>query len=94
MENDLPQLFRIIAALAFVLALMGGLTLFLRKMGYAQTGNTKRRLKLIEVLHLDSKNKLAIIQRDDKQHVILMGATGSTLIESNIESVQDIPHVT
>lgn len=93
MENDLPQLVRIIVALIFVLALMGGLALFLRKMGYTQVpAGNKRRLKVVEVLHIDAKRKLAIVQRDDKQHLILMGTTDDTLIESGIESVQDKPH--
>ena len=89
--SDLPEIFRIIAALVFVLALMGGLMFVLRKMGYAtqNTPGKKRRLKLVEVMHIDSRRKVAIIQRDEKQHLVLLGQNGETVIESGIESGQD-----
>jgi flagellar protein FliO/FliZ len=92
-EADLPQILRVIAALAFVLALMGGLLIVLRKMGYAaEGGGSQKRLKLIETLHLDGRRKLAIIQRDEKQHLVILGANGETVIESGIESRQDGTH--
>ncbi len=87
--SDLPQLLRIIAAFAFVMALMGGFLIVLKKMNLAQGGNAKRRLKIVEVLHLDSKRKLAIIQRDEKQHLVLLGSSSETVIESGVESGQD-----
>ncbi len=92
MESDMPSIFRILAAFVFVMALMGGLLVVLRKMGLAaQNTGSKKRLKLVEVLPLDSRRRLAIIQRDSKQHLVILGATGETLIESGIESGQDTP---
>lgn len=88
MLDDLPQIVRLIAALAFVLALMGGLTVLLRKLGLAessakQTGDRKR-LKIIESIPLDHRRKLVLIQRDDRQHLVILGANSEIVVESNI----------
>ena len=90
MDQDLPQYFRVIAALVFVLALMGGFMIVLRKIGYAQNAPSKRRLKVVEILHIDGKRKVAILQRDSRQHLVIFGPQGETLIESGVESDQDI----
>jgi flagellar protein FliO/FliZ len=88
--EDLPQIFRVLAAFAFVLALMGGFVIVLRKMGLsAQNTGGKRRLKMVEVLHIDSRRKVVIVQRDDKQHLLVLGPNSETVIETNIESAQD-----
>lgn len=84
--SDLPQLLRVMGAFIFVLALMGGLVLALRRMGLSAQGiGPKKRLKLVEVLHLDSRRKLAIIQRDERQHLVILGPNSETVIESSIE---------
>ena len=83
--GDLNQLFRAITALVFVLGLMGGLALFLKKLGLSGALPVKsggKRLKIIEVLPLDGRRKLAIVQRDDVQHLILLGGNEETVIES------------
>jgi len=93
--GELPQLFRALAALTFVLILMGGLVLALKKLGLtgalpAQLGN--KRLKLIEVLSLDGRRKVAIIQRDDVQHLILLGGNDETVIETGFKPVDNKDH--
>lgn len=78
---------KFVAALAFVLALMGGLALVLKKTGLAQTslaGRAGKRLKLVEVLPLDARRKAVILECDDEQHLIIMGPTGETLVKNNI----------
>jgi len=84
-----------LAALTFVLILMGGLVLALKKLGLtgalpAQLGN--KRLKLIEVLSLDGRRKVAIIQRDDVQHLILLGGNDETVIETGFKPVDNKDH--
>ncbi len=85
---------KFIVALVFVLALMGGLALLLKKMGLAQgrvmTGGT-RRLKIIEVLPLDARRKLMMIARDDVQHLVILSPTGETVVETQIKSSHDGP---
>lgn len=79
-------------ALLFVLCLMGGLTLILKKIGYGQLGmvkNNKRRLKILEALPIDPKHKAVLIQRDDQEHLVILSHSGDTVIETNIKNV---PH--
>lgn len=91
MHSDLPEILRMLAALAFVLALMGGLVLVLRKLGFAAQGHSpgNRRLKVVEILPLDHRRKLVIVQRDTVQHLLVLGPNGETLVESGFESRQD-----
>ncbi len=88
---DLTQIARFAAALVFVLALMGGLALLMRKFGTSHplTAPHKRRLKIVEVLNIDAKRKAVLLRRDDAEHLVILGTTSETLIESAIESPQD-----
>ncbi len=84
---DFTDYIKFVAALVFVLSLMGGLAFVLKRLGLDRTGGMtgkKRRLKIIEVMNIDAKHKAAIIQCDDKQHLMLLNANGDTIIESNI----------
>lgn len=76
-----------LAALLFVLALMGGLALLLKKMGIAGPAlvtPNKRRLKVIENLAVDSRRRIILIKRDDKEHLLLLGQNNDIVIEQNI----------
>lgn len=84
---DGESYFRFLGAMIFVLALMGGLWLGLRKLGLTNpvlntTG--KRRLKVIETLPLDARRRAIILQRDTTQHLVILGPTGETVIETEI----------
>ncbi len=92
MEESLPQLFRAIAALVFVVALMGGLAILLKRLGFSgavQVKTGKKRLKLIETLPLDARRKLAIVERDNVQHLILLGGNDETVIETGFKGVNN-----
>ena len=81
------QIIKAIAALIFVVGLMSGLALLLKKLGLSGALPVKqgeKRLKIIEVLPLDARRKLAIIERDDQQHLIILGANSETVIETSI----------
>ena len=86
---DITDYFKFFAALIFVLAMMGGLAFALKKLGLAGVGGGlmtgKRRLKTIEMINIDAKNKAAIIECDDKQHLVLLNAGNASIIESNIK---------
>ena len=87
---DLGEYFRFFMALAFVLLLIAGLAALVRRSGFgerlAATPNpgSERRLALIEVRPLDAKRKLVLLRRDDREHLVLLGATSDLLIESDI----------
>ncbi len=95
MEQELPQIFKALAALVFVLSLMGGLALAMKKLGLSGAapiqGKTKR-LKLIEVLPLDRARKLAIVQRDDVQHLIILGGNNECVVETGIKPPDNEKH--
>lgn len=89
---DIPQLLRLLAAMTFVLALMGGLVLILKKFGLtgmAHVNAKKKRLSMIEVLPLDNRRRAVLIQRDQTQHLVILGPNGETVVETNIEPVKD-----
>ena len=85
--GELAAVLRMLAALVFVLGLMGALALVMRKLGLAgriAAPGHKSRLKIIEAIPLDNRRRLAIIQRDDVQHLVIFGPNGETVIETGI----------
>lgn len=77
---------RFIAAFIFVIALMGGLWLILKKLGLSgpMVPTSKRRLKVVESLAIDSRRRAVLIQRDDTQHLVILGPTGETVVETKV----------
>lgn len=89
---SLTQLLRFGAALVFVLALMGGLGLVMKRINhgsYKMPARPKRRLKIKETLSLDARRRLLLIQRDEREHLVILGPNGETVIETGIESVAE-----
>ncbi|MGB0720095.1 MAG: flagellar biosynthetic protein FliO [Bdellovibrionales bacterium] len=85
--TELPQILKLIAALVFVLSLMGGLAFVLKKLGLSGpvTPQSKdKRLKIIEVLPLDAKRRLVLVQRDCVQHLIILGGNDERVVETGI----------
>lgn len=80
------QVIKLVASLLFVLGLMGGLHIALRyvnrdKLPKAQA---EKRLSILESLPLDQRRRLILLQRDDTEHLIILGQTSETVIETNI----------
>lgn len=77
---------RFVGALLVVLALMGGLSLLLRKIGmggHVQMAlGSHKRVKIKESTALDYRRRLFLVEFDNKEHLILLGQNGETLIES------------
>lgn len=89
MNNSSIDLLRAVCSLAFVLGMIWLLGYLARKYGSRiglptalQSG--PRRLKLVEVMVLDSKNKLALIRRDNTEHLILIGTDTAQIVETSI----------
>ena len=80
------------AALIFVLALMGGMYIILRKFNLGHAGAMRppktRRLDIEEILPIDSRRKALLLRRDDKQHLVILSSSGETVIETGIDSPQ------
>ena len=82
------EILRFLSALVFVIALMGGLWIILKKMGinggFALQQGKKRRLQLVEMLPLDVKHKAVLLRCDDKDHLVILGPNGETVVEKSI----------
>jgi len=85
---DAPDYIKFAAALVFVLSLMGGLAYVLKRIGPGGRGGListgRRRLKIIETLPLDARRKAILIERDNRQHLVIIGPSGETVVETNI----------
>lgn len=80
------------AALIFVLALMVGMYIILRKfnLGHASAVRTPkdRRLNIEEIMPVDSRRKAVLVRRDNKEHLVILSTSGETVIETGIDSPQ------
>lgn len=81
---------KFIFALVFVLALMLILSWLVRRFGAGHVNitprNGDRRVRLVEQVILDPRRRLVLVQRDNAQHLILLGANGETVIETGIRA--------
>lgn len=90
--NPTTDILRAIFALAFVIGLMWLLSYVLKKYGWrfglptALSMGRERRLKLVEILPLDHRNKVALIRQDGKEHLLLINADNATIIEKNLSA--------
>ncbi len=84
-------------ALGFVIALLVAFAYGVKRLGFIarvtvdQEGEQKRRLNIVEILPVDAKRKLVLIRRDDKEHLIMLGAERDLLIEQNIDPKPGMP---
>lgn len=75
-----------VLALVFVLGLLGGLILLLRKLGFGAPtptiGHKNKRVRIQEVTAIDARRRLVLVRHEDREHLILLGMNGETLVES------------
>lgn len=90
---SLEQFLRFFLALVFVLALMGGLAVCLRRLENVKylRAARERRLAVVETLAVDARRKLVLVRKDGREHLLILGANGETLIESADQKPQDSP---
>jgi flagellar protein FliO/FliZ len=85
---ELSAYFRFVAALLFVLGIIGVFALLARRfVPGARNINrrgVKRRLAVVEVVPVDTKRRLVLLKRDDTEHLVMLGPNGDTVIERNI----------
>lgn len=86
---DLGGYFRFLIALVFVLALIVILALIARRAGFgfpaaATRRDDARRLSVVEVAPVDGRRRLVLIRRDDVEHLVMLGPTTETVIETSI----------
>ncbi|HEX8415893.1 MAG TPA: flagellar biosynthetic protein FliO [Sphingomicrobium sp.] len=85
---DLLSLFRTMGALGVVLGMLAGALWIVRrydiKLPGQMGGGPLRRLELIERLPIDGKRAMALIRRDGREHLILLGPEGPLMVETGI----------
>lgn len=92
---DMPAYLRLMASLMLVLGLMGGLALLLKKLGLAGqviNASGQKRLKVVEALPLDARRRLVLLQRDDVQHLVILGHETETVVETGIKPSDNASH--
>ncbi len=90
---ELPELIRLLLALAIVIALMGGLALVLKKLGLANSmpqAKGDKRLKLVETLPLDARRRLMIVACDNTEHLVLIGTDDTIVVQTNIGQSREV----
>ncbi len=74
-------------ALALVVALILGLAWAVKRFGLGGPlvrglpSGAGRRLAVVEVLTLDPRRKLVLVRRDEREHLLLLGAGADLLVE-------------
>lgn len=82
---DLDQYIKFVMALLFVVVLIVAVAWLMRRIGLGgvSTGAIRhRRLSMVEVMAVDAKRRLVLVRHDDREHLILLSATGDLLVES------------
>lgn len=83
---DIIDFARYFAALLLVLGLIGVAGLATRKFGlpgFAKPA-AARRIHIVETLMVSPRQKIALLRRDDVEHLIMITPTGVTVIENGI----------
>jgi flagellar protein FliO/FliZ len=94
---DLEVYFRFLLALAFVLGLIMALAWAARRFGFGGSftslRNRSTRLSVSETLMLDGKRRLVLVRRDDREHLLILGPAGETVVESGIPALASAPAI-
>lgn len=84
---DIALYLKFLLALVFVLALIGLLAWAARRVGLGgrlATAGSARRLAVVEVLPLDARHRLVLLRRDNREHLVLLGAGQGLLLEGGL----------
>ena len=78
-----------VLSLVFVLALIGLAAwtyrrFFMGRSVSARLGLTTGRLQVVETRGIDARRRLVLVRRDGVEHLILLGASTETVVETGI----------
>jgi flagellar protein FliO/FliZ len=85
---DMLSMLRTLGALGLVLGMLAAALWAVKRYdiklpGRVSTGSRKR-VEVVERLALDAKRSVALIRRDGREHLVLIGPDGSTTLETGI----------
>lgn len=80
---------RFVLAFVFVLGLIGCMAFVLKRFskGKLVSGGEGARISVVETRLIDTKRRLVLIRRDNKEHLLLIAGDRELLIESDIDAV-------
>jgi flagellar protein FliO/FliZ len=86
---DMETYARFLIGLVFVLALILALAWVARQLklvpgALKMPRNGPRRLSVIEAASVDAKRRLVLVRRDNVEHLVLLGPTSETIVETGI----------
>ncbi|MBI1273111.1 MAG: hypothetical protein GC131_03380 [Alphaproteobacteria bacterium] len=84
---DMSSYIQFALALTFVLCLIWFLAIAARRWqerGLPIFRQNNRRVRVIEVMPVDTRRRAVLIRRDDREHLILIGGGNDIVIESGI----------
>lgn len=96
---EAANILQAVLALVFVIGLIGASSLLYRRFVLEKNiikGGQKRRLEVSEQLYIDSKRRLVLIKKDESEFLILIGANGETVINTDVPNppVIELPRST
>ncbi len=89
---DTVLLLKFFSAFIFVISLMLLFPWLLKRLGVAGSmarNGGSRRLKVVEFLPLDHRRRLVLVRRDNREHLLMLGPQGETVVETGILAVDD-----
>ena len=85
---DILSLLRTLGGLGVVLGMLAGALWVVRRYDIKLPGRvshtSRKRIEMVERLTLDAKRSVALIRRDDAEHLILIAPDGHVVIETGI----------
>lgn len=86
-------LLKAVCSFILVLGLMGLTAWAFKRSGLAgkmQSASANRRLRVVETLAVDSRRRLMLVKRDDREHLLLLGPSGETVVETDIKEQKHV----
>jgi flagellar protein FliO/FliZ len=88
----LKYVFALLAVVGLIVALPALARRFINLQDFSQKfsqrfsgpARSKSRLAVVETLTLDARHKLTLVRRDGVEHLLLLGPTGETVVETGI----------
>ncbi len=84
---EILEYMRYLGALLLIVGLIGGAAWAAKRFGLAPkvTGGNGR-IGVVAVQSLDTRRKLVLVRRDDREHLLVLGPTSETVIETGIDT--------
>lgn len=83
---DILDYMRFFGALVLIVGLIAGVAWVAKRFGLAPkvTGGGGR-IGVVAVQSLDTRRKLVLVRRDNREHLLILGPTSETVVETGIE---------